>query len=82
METDLYMALFNLTKSSINVCAGANKLRAFKCTSCFKPPIIAPFDSDLYMKIPNGVFPFKDELSAKEYQLSGMCQTCQDTFFD
>ena len=25
---------------------------------------------------------FKDELSAKEYQISGMCQTCQDKIFE
>lgn len=25
---------------------------------------------------------FKDELSRKEYMISGICQTCQDEFFD
>ena len=25
---------------------------------------------------------FKDALSAKEYNISGMCQKCQDSFFD
>lgn len=25
---------------------------------------------------------FRDEISAREYRLSGMCQTCQDEFFD
>ena len=24
---------------------------------------------------------FKDEISRKEYTISGMCQTCQDSFF-
>ena len=24
---------------------------------------------------------FKDEISAKEYGISGMCQDCQDSFF-
>ena len=24
---------------------------------------------------------FRDELSAKEYKISGMCQNCQDEFF-
>lgn len=24
---------------------------------------------------------FRDELSVKEYRISGMCQTCQDAFF-
>jgi len=25
---------------------------------------------------------FKDELSVREFQISGMCQTCQDGVFD
>jgi len=25
---------------------------------------------------------FKDELSKKEYQISGLCQSCQDEIFD
>ncbi len=25
---------------------------------------------------------FTDELSKKEFKISGMCQTCQDNFFD
>lgn len=25
--------------------------------------------------------PFRDELSRSEYQISGLCQKCQDTFF-
>ena len=27
------------------------------------------------------VSPFRDELSAKEYTISGLCQKCQDVFF-
>lgn len=27
------------------------------------------------------VGPFKDELSKKEYKISGLCQTCQDEVF-
>ena len=27
-------------------------------------------------------FKFKDEISEKEYRISGMCQACQDQFFD
>jgi hypothetical protein len=29
----------------------------------------------------NGATSFKDEISKKEYMLSGLCQTCQDEFF-
>lgn len=25
---------------------------------------------------------FKDELSRKEFEISGLCQNCQDSFFD
>ena len=25
---------------------------------------------------------FRDELSLKEFQISGLCQSCQDDFFD
>ena len=28
------------------------------------------------------VGPFRDDLSCKEYGISGMCQTCQDMLFD
>lgn len=27
------------------------------------------------------VGPFRDELSAREYQISGLCQKCQDSIF-
>jgi hypothetical protein len=25
---------------------------------------------------------FRDEISAKEFEISGLCQTCQDNFFE
>ena len=30
----------------------------------------------------NKIGEFRDELSKKEYEISGMCQDCQDEFFD
>lgn len=30
----------------------------------------------------NPNFEFKDKISEKEYKISGMCQTCQDSFFE
>ena len=30
---------------------------------------------------PVNALDFTDALSAKEYQISGLCQTCQDAFF-
>lgn len=46
--------------------AGANKLGFKSCPFCKASP---------------DVFPFKDRLSAMEYQISGLCQSCQDGFF-
>lgn len=37
-----------------------------KCPFCIKPIIMSEF---------------KDELSVKEYSISGLCQKCQDDFF-
>ncbi|WP_410510170.1 hypothetical protein RSJ42_08645 [Methanosarcina hadiensis] len=28
-----------------------------------------------------GTIPFRDEISRKEYKISGLCQTCQDAVF-
>lgn len=42
------------------------KIRANKCTSCMKT-------------IQAGEF--RDDLSRKEYNISGMCQDCQDSVF-
>ena len=30
----------------------------------------------------NSITKFKDELSEKEFKISGMCQICQDDFFN
>jgi len=50
---------------------------------------IMGFSQELTL-IKNGLCPickqqigeFRDELSRKEFQISGMCQMCQDSFFD
>ena len=43
------------------------------CMTCGKPPSDSPRGP---------AFLFRDHLSAKEYKISGMCQTCQDGVFD
>jgi len=54
--------------------AGANKGNFMNCSTCNKPPTITQLAS-----VP--VFLFKDALSAREYEISGMCQACQDRTF-
>jgi len=46
----------------------AQRIRERKCPFCGKP-------------IPPGT-EFKDELSKREFEISGMCQACQDDIFD
>lgn len=43
-------------------------IRENKCTTCGKPLV---GDSE----------EFRDELSRREYSISGMCQACQDSMF-
>jgi len=38
-------------------------------------------ENDLCMMCNNSAFAFRDELSRKEYSISGLCQTCQDKAF-
>lgn len=53
-----------------------NKLGLSICATCGKPPT-ETHRNDL----PTHVFMFRDELSAREYRISGMCQACQDDVF-
>ena len=48
--------------------ARADLIEQQRCPSCTK-----------YLK---NTTPFKDDLSKKEFTLSGFCQDCQDGFFD
>lgn len=47
-------------------------MKGEECMTCDEP---SPLNDELKLI-------FKDALSAKEYQISGMCQRCQDGFFD
>ena len=59
----------------------ANKIGLKICATCGKPPTsLVGTRHENFM--PNGAFLFRDELSAKEYYISGMCQACQDSVFN
>lgn len=64
--------------------AGANKFGFTTCPTCGKPathptPEQWPWPNS---QIPSvGFFMFRNEVSAKEYYISGMCQACQDSVF-
>ena len=52
--------------------AGVNNGDWNECPFCGKPPTNTKFGK---------AFLFTDELSAKEYKISGLCQACQDKTF-
>ena len=80
------MTIFDLDKAPIDIdeypyvmFAGGNKMGVVDCPTCGAKPLEAPLIDGSTSK----VFPFRDELSTREYQISGMCQKCQDeTFID
>jgi len=43
---------------------------------------VARVDAGLCATCDGEVGPFKDDLSRKQYRISGMCQPCQDMLFD
>jgi len=45
-------------------------------------PVIAEIKKGNCPTCGNAVGDFKDELSKKEFSISGMCQACQDSFFN
>lgn len=63
--------------------AGDNKFQCIQCPTCDKPPTHPmPEEYPWQSQIPaNGFYMFRDELSAREYYISGMCQDCQDSVF-
>lgn len=60
--------------------AGDNKFNFPSCPTCGKPPMDMSPTSHANA-FPSGAYQFRDELSAKEYYISGMCQECQDSVF-
>jgi hypothetical protein len=59
--------------------AGDNKFRTATCPFCgsYGHALYDPEVDD----IPILIFAFRDLLSAREYEISGMCQKCQDETF-
>ena len=64
--------------------AGDNKFNFTQCPTCDMPPTHPTQEEYPWpgSQIPaEGFYMFRDELSAKEYYISGMCQHCQDKVF-
>lgn len=75
---------FDIRKFPYGKRAGDNKFGMTKCPTCDKPPTHPnPTEyPDHEAQIPaQGFYMFRDILSAKEYYISGLCQTCQDSVF-
>jgi hypothetical protein len=57
------------------VLPGGNKYGLTTCPFCSKPGTVTPRND-----LPRA-FLFRDELSAREYRISWLCQNCQDATF-
>lgn len=74
---------FDIEKFPFGKRAGDNKFHLTQCPTCDRPPTHPteaeyPWDS----KIPTeGFYMMRNERSAREYYISGMCQHCQDSVF-
>jgi len=56
-------------EQALSAMFGINRKESIESKKCVMCPEEVDLDS------------FKDELSLKEFHISGMCQTCQDKFF-
>lgn len=56
----------------INSLSGGDRERDIRSNVCVPPPIGCG----------KSAINFRDELSRKEYRISGLCQDCQDSIFD
>lgn len=70
--------VFDLEKFPYGVAAGQNKFGNTTCPTCGKSPTKL---EGSFANSPPG-FLFRDVLSCTEYQISGMCQACQDGVFN
>ena len=70
--------VFDLDKYPYGVAAGQNKFGTTTCPTCGKSPTQL---EGTFANQPPG-FLFRDTLSCTEYQISGMCQACQDGVFN
>jgi len=75
--------LFDMNKLPYGKKAGDNKMGMTTCPFCTKPPTYLTKEQYRWGSAPpnEGFYLFRDELSAKEYYISGLCQDCQDEIF-
>ena len=66
---------WDIKKLPFGATAGRNTFKLAVCPFCGKSPTVSPGG---YLT----VFLFRDYESAKEYEFSGLCQTCQDATFN
>ena len=66
---------FDIEKFPFGKAPGANKFGLTVCATCGKPATKTDRND-----LPEA-FMFSDELSAREYYISAMCQSCQDSVF-
>jgi hypothetical protein len=66
--------LFDPERMPYGVGAGRNKFGWESCPFCGKPGTLTQLAQE-------PVFLFRNELSAREYGISGLCQACQDSTF-
>ena len=74
---------FDIERFPFGVRAGDNKGGWLECPLCQKPPTHPTKEEYPWDSLPpkEGFYMFVDELSAKEYKISGLCQSCQDKIF-
>lgn len=68
--------VWNPSEHRLYCTAGDNKYGHEECPWCGKPPTVIPDGAGH-----RHVFFFNDTLSVREYQISGLCQSCQSGFF-
>jgi len=75
---DLENMPFDPDEFPFGVNAGDNKFGFKKCPGCGSEGYAVP----VFGGEPIQSFAFRDWLSAAEYRISGLCQSCQDDVFD
>ena len=82
-STPLEPDQFDTEKYPCGVAAGDNKFGSLTCPTCGKPATHPTPEEYPWASSPpkEGFFMFRDEDSAREYKISGMCQACQDSIF-
>ena len=68
---------FDFEKVPFGIASGNNKFGSTICPTCGKPPTKM---EGSFANLPDS-FLFRNTGSAREYEISGMCQACQDSVF-